>query len=197
MINRKLIVALLSLVLVVALSIGGTFAWLNDTSDTVTNTFKPGEIVTRVDETFDGNVKSNVSIENVKTDNAVDAYIRAEIVVTWQDNEGNVYGQLPVAGTDYTIGFNLSSNTDTNGGEWVASTDGFYYWTMPVAPGAKTGFLIKTCAPIADKAPKGYHLCVEVISTAIQTVPTSVVTTEWSTGVVSEVAENGELTIKR
>ena len=191
MINRKLIVALLSLILVVALSIGGTFAWLNDTSNTVTNTFKPGEIVTRVDETFDGKVKSDVSIENIETDKAVDAYIRAEIVVTWQNENGNVYGQLPVAGTDYTIGFNWSS--DTSGGEWVASTDGFYYWTMPVAPGAKTGILITTCSP-KSTAPKGYHLCVEVISTAIQTVPTSVVTTEWSTG-VSAVAENGELTI--
>ncbi|MBQ1252355.1 MAG: hypothetical protein IIY02_05505 [Firmicutes bacterium] len=188
MINRKLIVALLSLVLVVALSIGGTFAWLNDTSDTVTNTFKPGEIVTRVDETFDGNVKSNVSIENVKTDNAVDAYIRAEIVVTWQKDNGNVYGQLPVEGVDYTIGLDVANG-------WVLAEDGFYYWTKPVAPGAKTGILITTCAPVDGKAPKGYSLCVEVISTAIQTVPTSVVTTEWSTGVSAVV--DGELTIKR
>ena len=196
MLNRKLIAIVLTLVLVAVLSVGGTFAWLNATSGTVTNTFTPAEITTKVEETLKNDEKSNVSIKNVKTDNAVDAYIRAEIVVTWQDNNGNVYGQLPVEGVDYTIGFNLSSNTDTNGGEWVASTDGFYYWTMPVAPDANTGFLITTCAPKTGKAPEGYHLCVEVISTAIQTVPTNVVTSEWASG-VSAVAENGELTIKR
>ena len=53
-----------------------------------------------VEETFKNNVKSNVQVKN--TGDAA-AYLRAAVLVTWQDASGNVLGTAPVAGQDYSI----------------------------------------------------------------------------------------------
>lgn len=182
--SRKLIAVLVSLLLVAALAVSGTLAWLTDGTDPVTNTFKAGEIKTMVDESFSNNVKTNVKITNTGTveGNGVDAYIRAYVVVTWQkletDGSYSVAAETPTA-DDYTIEYNLV--LDDNGGEWVLGEDGFYYWTMPVAPGSSTGVLIKNCQLTENaQIPDGYYLCVEIISSAIQTLPSTVVKDEWS-----------------
>ena len=181
MIRKKLIALIVSLALVVSLSVGGTLAWLNDKSETVTNTFKAGQITTDVKETLDNGVKSNVYITNSTTnENGVDAYIRANVVISWQkknaDGTYSVYAESPKS-TDYDITFNLDSQ---NNGQWVKADDGFYYWTKPVAPGEETGVLISECKLTENPViPDGYSLCVEIISSGIQTVPTTVVETEW------------------
>lgn len=175
--NRKLIAMIVSLVLVMALAINGTFAWLNAKTDPVTNTFKAGQITTTVDETIDqSGVKKDVKIKNDTTDgNGVDAYIRAQVIVTWQNENGDVYATAPVEKTDYKI---IWSGTAENGGWFEA--DGVYYHKAPVAPGNSTSVLFTDCK-LKDGVtpPAGYYLCVEIISSAIQTVPTTVVETEW------------------
>lgn len=168
--GRKRVALVASLLVVLALGCGGTIAWLTD-KDQVKNTFSPGEVTTTVVENLDGNTKSNVKIKNT---GSVDAWIRATVVITWQDEDGNVYGQLPVANTDYTIVWSwvgLENLDPSSSGQWVKGSDGFYYWTSPVAPEGLTGKLIVSCIYNTDKAPEGYSLTVEVIGSGIQSTP--------------------------
>lgn len=160
-----LVVSVLALVLAVA---GGTLAWLTANSGPVTNTFTPAQVSCEVDETFQNNVKSAVSIKNTSN---IDAYIRAYVVVTWKDAEGNVYGKLPVKDTDYTM-------TMPNNTKWFKSGD-YYYYPDAVPSGASTGMLIKECKLIGTPPADGYSLSVEIIAEAIQSLPATTVASVW------------------
>lgn len=160
-----LVVSVLALVLAVA---GGTLAWLSANSGPVTNTFTPAQVSCEVDETFQNNVKSAVSIKNTSN---IDAYIRAYVVVTWKDAEGNVYGKLPVKDTDYTM-------TMPNNTKWFKSGD-YYYYPDAVPSGASTGMLIEECKLIGTPPADGYSLSVEIIAEAIQSLPATTVASVW------------------
>ena len=185
-----------SLLLLLTITVGGTLAFLITSDGPLTNIFKPSKVTTEVDEDFNGDVKSNVSIQNTGD---IDAYIRAAVVITWQDEHGNVYGQMPKTDPDcthgegctcdYTISYNLNDG-------WEKAADGFYYWTSPVAPDGFTGILIQECKPVEGKAPSGYYLTVEILGSGIQSVPTSVVTEEWESGVAGIKSEGKTLDIK-
>lgn len=169
-----LVVSLLALLLVVA---GGTLAWLT-AQDSVSNTFTPAHVTCNVEEKFDGKTKSDVTIKNTSD---IPVYIRASIIVTWKDFSGNVYGQLPVAGTDYTISY---------GTDWTRQGD-YWYYTSPVAVGAKTPVLINSCTEVSANAPEGnYHLSVEIIAEAIQSQPDRAVEDAWNVTV-----NNGSLNV--
>lgn len=176
-----LVVSLLALVLVVA---GGTLAWLT-AQDSVSNSFTPAHVSCTVEETFKGTDKSNVTIKNTSD---VPAYIRAYIVVTWKDVQGNVYGQLPVEDTDYTITYGNSTG-------WKKVGD-YYYYTDAVPSGDPTGVLIRECT-LADSAvvPEGYDLSVEIIAEAIQSLPARAVQDAWgvtiNNGAVTAVSAAG------
>ena len=172
--NRKTILLLIAATLILGMAIGGTVAYLAANTDPVVNTFTPGNVDITVDEEFDGKTKSNVMIKNTGT---VDAYIRAKVVITWQDANGNVYGTLPVANTDYTIAWGSGWDTET--------ADGFYYHTAKVAPDKNTSVLITSCTP-KNTAPEGYNLHVEILAQAIQAEPTSVVEDEWDVTVADD-----------
>ena len=159
-----LVVSLLALVLVVA---GGTLAWLT-AQDRVSNSFTPAHVSCTVEETFERGAKSDVKIKNTSD---VPAYIRAYIVVTWKDADGNVYGQLPVEGTDYSM--------EINNNGWLEDTAGYYYYTSPVAVNGSTGELISQCTEMTEKAPAGYSLSVEIIAEAIQSLPARAVENAW------------------
>ncbi|MDD6236210.1 MAG: hypothetical protein PUB00_02395 [Clostridiales bacterium] len=170
---KKSFVLLVSAAVLVFGVVGGTLAWLIAEPQQVTNNFEYAQVSCQVEETFKDNVKSNVSIKNTSN---VSAYIRAAVVVTWQDAAGNVYGTNPVADRDYTIAFN------TNG--WT-KRGGFYYWDQPVEKDGYTGELITTCEPIGGKAPEGYTLCVEIVAEAVQAEPATVVSEAWGFAPVS------------
>ena len=89
----------------------------------------------------------------------VAAYIRAAIVVTWKNEAGQIYPKNPEKGTDYSI--------DINTMDWTKN-DGFYYYNKTVDAGKTTSYLIKSCSPVANKAPEGYFLNVEILGQAIQ-----------------------------
>ena len=184
--KRSLVLVVSVLVLLLAVA-GGTLAWLTSNTGPVVNTFTPAHVTCQVDETFDGTTKSDVKVKNAGD---IPAYIRAYIVVTWKDADDaddNVYGELPVEGTDYTM--EIPTNTD-----WVQGSDGYYYYTRPVAVGDTTGTLISECK-LTEKVvkPVGYDLSVEIIAEAIQSVPTTTVVGVW--GPVASVASNGTLTV--
>ena len=181
---KKSAVLLIALALIVTVGVGSTLAYLIDTSTEVTNTFQPSEVTCRVDETFKDNVKSAVRIQNTSDTGDVDAYIRAAVVVTWKDADGNVYGQKPVEDRDYYL--EIKENTD-----WILSTtDGYYYHKSPVEPGESTSILIESCGLKAGvTSPSDYYLSVEIVAEAIQAEPADAVKEAW--GVT--VANNGTI----
>ena len=206
--TKKSMALLASFLLLMCVTIGGTVAFLVDSSDVKANIFTPSKVTTEVVETRDGQTKSNVKIQNTGD---TEAYIRAAVVVTWQDEAGNVYGQKPVSGTDYEMTFNTDKQQDSEGkdiGRWVLAEDGFYYWTEPVNgaredgfdeddPKTFTGVLIASCTvkENADSTvPDTYFLNVEIIGSGIQSKPTNAVTSAWSSG-VNEFASDDSTTL--
>lgn len=166
---KKPLAALVALVLILGAVVGGTLAYLAARTDAIVNTFNPAKVGITVDENFNGSTKENVKIKN---SGDTEVYIRATYVVTWKDATGKeVYPTQPVEGTDYSIALNLSEG-------WV-QYGGYYYYTEPVAPGASTGVLITSCAPVSEKTPEGYFLSVDVLASAIQSTPAKAVTEAW------------------
>ena len=160
---------LVSLLLLLTVTVGGTIAFLMDSDGPLDNLFNPSKVTTKVEETLSGNTKKDVYIKNTGD---TDAWIRAAVVVTWQDAAGNVYGQAPVEGTNYDI---------TWGTGWATGDDGFYYWTSPVkAETGVTGDLIETISPKGNPPADGYYLTVEIIGSGIQNKPAKVFHTEWA-----------------
>lgn len=171
------------LILAVVLAIGGTLAYIIANTEEVRNKFTPGEVRCEVVEQWEEphKVKSDVKIKN--TGNTA-AYIRATYVVTWQKEDGTVNGKMPVAGTDYTIDVESAKERG-----WML-IDGYWYYTSPVSAGGETGVLIASCKLAEGAAvPTGYHLSVEIIASAIQSEPASVVAEKWHVAV-----DNGEIT---
>lgn len=170
------------LILAAVLAIGGTLAYIIANTVSVENKFTPGEVRCEVlEDPFDKITKSNVRIKN--TGNTA-AYIRATYVVTWQKDDGTVNGKMPVAGTDYTIDVESAKERG-----WML-IDGYWYYTSPVSAGGETGVLIASCKLAEGAAvPTGYHLSVEIIASAIQSEPASVVAEKWHVAV-----DNGEIT---
>ena len=178
----KSIALLASLLLIIGVTVGGTIAFLMDTVGPLQNLFTPSQVTTEVEETLDGTTKSDVYIKNTGN---TEAWIRAAVVVTWKNANGDVYGKAPVLNTDYEI---------TWGTGWVTGADGFYYWKSPVAAdGGVTGDLIESCTS-KNLAPEGYYLTVEIIGSGIQSKPARVFNTEWASSGLA-VNSDGTLTV--
>ena len=159
--TKKPAALLASLVLVVVVAVAGTVSFIATQTQGVVNTFTPSSIPVEIHETFNGGTKSNVRIENEGNANA---YIRAAVVVNWVDEDGNVLGQRPVKGTDYSITYDL-----LNG--WAEGDDGYYYWTaiVPATNGTDlTGVLISEATVLKDAPVRGYDLAIDIMAQSIQ-----------------------------
>lgn len=169
---KALIVAALAVVVLTA-AVGGTMAWLSTKTQELTNTFEPAKVTCAVEEgSFDGKTKQNVKIKNTGTTNA---YIRAMIVANWC-TAADTNGKTKVVAS-YAV--NASHFPGLHGSDWVEH-DGFYYYTLPVAPGQTTGNLFASCTPKNDEKPEGAdHLEVNIICQAVQSTPANAVTEAW------------------
>lgn len=174
--KRKRIIALLVGVVLLA-GTAGTLAWLSATGVLV-NQFGIGSVTPSVQEKLNGNVKSDVKAKNTGT---APAYIRAAVDIYWQDaTSGARLWEEPQADT-YNIVWSdsLGDASDANSASsWVKASDGFYYWTSPVAPGEETNVLITSVKEL--KATKGRNLVVDVSTQAVQSVPDNAVREAWS-----------------
>lgn len=187
---KRLATLLVSLLLVLGVAVGGTVAFLSTRTDSKENTFTPSKVTCAVTETFNNNVKSNVAVQNTGD---TTAFIRAAINVTWMKDaetgteyeaaDQTVSAKVPVKDTDYSI--KLADNTN-----WIEGADGYYYYKLPVDPQDSTGVLIEECKLQNNASvPDGYHLSVEIVASAIQSAPDSVVQSMWHVTV-----ENGIIT---
>ena len=166
---------MVSLVAILAVSVGGVLAWLATSSKDVTNTFAPGNTEIEIEEKFENNVKSDVKIINKGN---IPVYIRANLVFTWKDSAGNII-ERPA---DATL------TVDYGNGDWVKGSDGFWYYTKPVAAaadGGKTTNLIDR-ATIKFPEGKGYKMDLEVMAQSIQAEPKDAVEGAWGVTVNSD-----------
>jgi len=114
-----------------------------------TFTLKPDLVDVEIEDKVSGFEKTDVNITNTGN---VDAYIRAMIVANWWGNAG---GEIGIA-TGYTSSehtafvqmWKRSGTTGDNyggvfeglpGSNWVLASDGYFYYTVKVAPGATIG----------------------------------------------------------
>lgn len=118
--NDKSLALLISLVMIAAVAVGGTLAWLTTDTDPVRNTMVPAGVPIHIDEKVEGAVKKDVRITN---NGNVDAYIRVAVIANAVDEDGNiVMGNAPT----YQV----------NSSKWVQN--GSYYYYKDVVPAGGT-----------------------------------------------------------
>lgn len=164
--SKKTGMLFLSLLLVIGMVVGGTVAWLSTKSAPITNTFLPTKVTCKVTERFDGRtgVKSNVNVENTGD---IDAYIRVKLV-SYRTNDAGQH-----------IGGTAEINFEPGKG-WVKH-GGYYYYTLPVAPGTKpAAALISSIDLIGSYTDAdGGKQAIDVMAEAIQSVPEAAVQAAW------------------
>lgn len=183
--KRKRIIALLVGVILLA-GTAGTLAWLSVTGVLV-NQFGIGSVTPSVQETLNGKVKSDVKAKNTGT---APAYIRVAVDIYWQDQDGarlwDEPKEEPKGEADYEIAWSVADASGANSAyNWVKASDGFYYWTSPVAPGAETGVLINRATEL--KATEGRNLVVDISTQAVQATPDEAVHDAWGCSVENDV----------
>ena len=91
--NKKILVLALAALLLVAVSIGGTIAYLTATTDAVENTFTPSSVGVSITESVSNTFKMVPGVDmkkdpKVTVTNDVDCYVFVEITETnWPDGE--------------------------------------------------------------------------------------------------------------
>lgn len=164
---------LLATVMLFALAVGGTIAWLIDKDSPLVNTFDPSKVTCRVEENFNENtgVKSNVNVTNTGD---IDAFIRVKLVTYRTNADGKHIG-----GTAEIPDF-------TPGEGWVKYGD-YYYYTQPVAPNAKPATNLISSITLTDSYTDadGGMQAIDVMAEAIQSVPADAVRQAWGVSIAS------------
>lgn len=162
-------VLLIAIILLISTAVGSTVAFLATKTEPVENSFEYANVSCKVTQNCD----TDGSIVQVKNTGTISAYIRAAVVANWMDVDGNIAASVPEG---YSYDLTCSS------GSWVQGKDGFFYYLLPVAPGALTEGSLLTCTVTCPETPE-YTLSVEVLAEAIQSTPASAVNEAWSAAV--------------
>ena len=162
-------VLLIAVILLISTAVGSTVAFLATKTEPVENSFEYANVSCKVTQNCD----TDGSIVQVKNTGTISAYIRAAVVANWIDVDGNIAASVPEG---YSYDLTCSS------GSWVQGKDGFFYYLLPVAPGALTEGSLLTCTVTCPETPE-YTLSVEVLAEAIQSTPASAVNEAWSAAV--------------
>lgn len=181
--KRKSLILLLivAVAIVSALLIPAAVALMLRKSPNFNNSFIPAQVSCAVDETFVGNKKTSVKVDNTSN---IPVYIRLRVVTYWQDSKGNVVARTsPVNkfGSDWKY-------DDTN---WLYDADEqTFYCKKPVGVGGETAELLKLQGTFQgiQLTPKTetyngvdfvYYPVMEFVAEAIQSQPGKAVTESW------------------
>lgn len=183
--NRSFVLVVSVLVLLLGI-VGASLAYLTMKTPAVKNEFTYGKVSCEVLEDFDGTVKSNVRIKNTGN---IPAYIRARVVVTWKNENGEIYGTKPVLNEDYSLAINSNDNS-----KWFnMTTDSgglYFYFPDPVDLDKETDKMLYNFKKGENaNVPEGYDLSVEILADAIQSQPAKAVEEAWGVTV-----RNGSIT---
>ena len=167
----RLTTMVIATVLLLALAIGGTVAWLSTKDAPITNTFNPSKVACEVTEKFDGStgVKSNVNVKNTGT---INAFIRVKLVTYRTNDQGQHIG-----GTASLPAFTLGTG-------WVKYGD-YYYYTKPVAPNQKPETNLTNSMTLTGtyNDADGGKQVIEVMAEAIQSGPAQAVGQAWGVSI--------------
>lgn len=163
---KKLSAAAIAIILVVVMTIGGTVAFLMDSTESVINKFTPASSGITIEEKVKENCKTEIAVRNTGD---TGAYIRVSLVANYYDENGNITGGAAVP--DFT-----------NSEKWFLGNDGYYYYKLPVAAGDVTDNLLASESKMQLKD----NMQVTVLAQSIQASPTSVVHDKWGVTVNSD-----------
>ena len=176
----RLTTMVIATVLLLALAIGGTFAWLSTKDDPIQNKFLPTKVTCEVTEKFNGTTGEKTKV-NVKNTGTIDAFIRVKLVTYRTNDQGQHIG-----GTASLPAFTLGAN-------WVKYGD-YYYYTLPVAPKEKPeADLISSITLESYTDVDGGHQAIDVMAEAIQSVPEDAVKAAW--GAEFSIGADGSLIV--
>ena len=178
----RLAMMVLSVVLLLALAVGGTLAWLSTKTTPVTNTFTPARVTCEVEEDFNENtgVKTKVNVTNTGN---IAVYIRVKLV-TYRTNDARQH----IGGTAKLPQF-------TPGENWVKHGE-YYYYTLPVAPDEKPAANLADSMTLTGsyEDADGGKQAIDVMAEAIQSKPEKAVGEAWgvriSQGSVTDYSGN-------
>lgn len=168
--SKRAALLVLSLVMILSVSVGGTLAYIILQTQEVKNTFTPGTVDTSITEDFpDSKEKKNVAIDNSASN--VDVYVRTKVVVNWVDDQGNPLAETPKVDGEYTITYNEN--------DWMEGDDGYWYCRDIVKAKSASPVLISSCAPVKDQGPSGARLQVTILSQSIQATDEAIKDAGW------------------
>ena len=177
----RLTTMVIATVLLLALAIGGTLAWLSTKDAPIQNKFLPTKVTCEVQEKFNGTTgeKTNVNVKNTGT---IDAFIRVKLVTYRTNDQGQHIG-----GTASLPAFTLGTG-------WVKYGD-YYYYTKPVAPNQKPETNLTDSMTLIGSYmdTDGGKQAVDVMAEAIQSVPEDAVKAAWGAGF--SIDTNGNLVV--
>lgn len=166
----RLTTMVIATVLLLALAIGGTLAWLSTKDDPIQNKFLPTKVTCEVTEKFNGTTGEKTKV-NVKNTGTIDAFIRVKLV-TYRTNDRGQH----IGGTASLPAFTLGTG-------WVMYGD-YYYYTKPVAPNQKPETNLTDSMTLIGSYldTDGGKQAVDVMAEAIQSVPEDAVKAAWGSG---------------
>ena len=175
--NKRSVALLVALAALLTVAVGATVAFLVDGGNSVTNTFTPSRVACEVME--------ENGAYTVKNTGDTQCYVRVAVVVTQQNN-----GVISAVKPEYTI------EPETG---WIKGSDGYYYYTQPLAVDASTpGITADASTPgitVSVTPSDGYTASVEVLASAIQA--TSDAVKDWSGGVATAATDGAVLTVRQ
>lgn len=163
--KRKTILVALFLVTVLLMSIGSVGAYMRKQTEIVENVIVPAEVSCVVNETFQGDKKTNITIKNTGD---IEAYLRLRLVTYWVDSNGDIlFKESPTLKVDF------------NNDYWIKLGD-IYYYKEPIQPDESTKNLLNVGKSIQlGVDSEGNRQVVEVFAEAIQSKPEEAVENSW------------------
>lgn len=164
--EKHTLILSVSMILVAALAIGTTVAFIITRTDTQDNTFLPP--VTRI------HIEGYDDIMNTGN---IPVYVRVLTVANWlsTDDEHTIHSETPKYGIDFTIDFITE--------DWFLASDGFYYYTKPLYPGESVQ-LFTDAFQLREKS--GHELRLQLLTSSIQTTPSDAINAAWPAVQINE-----------
>lgn len=159
--KKRSLLAIIAIVLVALVTVGGAAAYFILQSQPVTNTFQGGTTGCRITETVTGNEKKSILLTN---DGSFPVYVRVRLVTYWQTPAGTPAAKAAPA---------LQLTTAAG---WVRYGDCYYYET-PVQGGASVELLAEDLPMTTDA--DGNKQVIEVLAETVQSSPSDAVADSW------------------
>jgi hypothetical protein len=177
--NKKRFIGLLSLILIVAVCIGGvTCAYLKNQSNSLINGLSPSTVSCELNITGDDTVKESIKVQNT---GSATCYVRVTLRTYWVRSDS---GEVTMKSSE-PLGISCSS-------DWISDGNNVFYYREPLTTGKKTTNLFADSFTLTLSANEedGTSQVLEAFAGAVQALPASAAETLWSVS----IDENNQIT---